>query len=91
MFPDTAGELDEAVQVFALLSSQGEIKGCVTCLDDIYCRYKYLQAERLEMSRHIFQVIIRHMESMYRLYIITKVGLFMLSFMHQEEQMTVQH
>jgi len=31
--PNTSEELDEAVQGFALLSSQGETKGCVACLD----------------------------------------------------------
>ena len=33
-FPDTAKELDEAAQGFALLSSHSEIKGCDACLED---------------------------------------------------------
>jgi len=31
-FPDIAEELDETVQDFASLSSQGAIKGCVACI-----------------------------------------------------------
>jgi len=40
---------------------------------------------------NIFQAIIKHTESMFRLHVITNVGLFMLLLLHQEEHMTLQH
>ena len=88
-FPNTANELDEAAG-FESMSSQAAIRGCVACLDGYLLQIKVPSTIEIGNVEAIFQNIIKNMEYMFRLHVITNVGFFMLLLQHHEEQMTWQ-
>jgi len=89
-FPNTANELDEAAG-FESMSSQAAIRGCVACLDGYLLQIKVPSTIEIGNVEAIFQNIIKNMEYMFRLHVITNVGLFKLRLLQLEEHMTLQH
>ena len=90
-FPSTTAEFEAAAQEFEALRSHGVIKGCVACLDGLLLRIHVPASSKTGNLKAYFWVTTKHMESMYRLPVITNVDLCTLALPHQAEIMTSQH
>jgi len=88
-FPDTAEELQESAQRFALLSSQGAIMGCVACLDGLLLQMPVPSSSE---TGNVKAYVSGHYQT-YRINVQAacdfKCSLFMLRLLHQQKQMTL--